>query len=30
MDKREWQEKTNQENDELVAFNPELAQGLTN
>jgi hypothetical protein len=29
INQREWQEKLNQENDELVAFNPELAQGLS-
>ncbi len=28
INQREWQEKLNQENDELVAFNPELAQGF--
>jgi hypothetical protein len=26
--KDEWQEKINKENEELVAFNPELAQGF--
>jgi len=28
INKREWQEKINQENEELVVFNPELAQGF--
>jgi hypothetical protein len=28
INKREYQEKLNQENDELVALNPELAQGF--